>query len=33
MSDPVTGDVFKPGDECNRSGVYRVLHDFIHEDA
>jgi hypothetical protein len=32
MSDPVTGDVFKPGDVCNRSGVYRVLHDPNHAD-
>jgi hypothetical protein len=32
MSDPATGDVFKPGDECLRSGVYRVLHDPNHAD-
>ena len=32
MSDPVTGDVFKPGDDCKRSGVYRVLHDPNHAD-
>jgi hypothetical protein len=32
MSDPVTGDVFKPGDECTQSGVYRVLHDPSHAD-
>jgi hypothetical protein len=32
MSDPATGDVFRPGDECKRSGVYRVLHDPNHAD-
>jgi hypothetical protein len=32
MSDPVTGDVFKPGEDCKRSGVYRVLHDPNHAD-
>jgi hypothetical protein len=32
MPDPATGDVFKPGDECLRSGVYRVLHDSRHAD-
>ena len=30
MSDPKKGDVFKPGDECKRSGIYRVIHDTTH---
>jgi hypothetical protein len=32
MSDPVTGDVFRPGDECKCSGIYRVLHHPNHAD-
>jgi hypothetical protein len=32
MSDPVTGDVFKPGEECLQSGIYRALHDPGHAD-
>ncbi len=32
MSDPVTGDVFKAGDACKRSGIYRVLHHPNHAD-
>jgi len=28
--DPSRGDIFKPGDECKRSGVYRVIHDPNH---
>jgi hypothetical protein len=32
MSDPVPGDVFKAGDECKRSGIYRALHDPNHAD-
>jgi hypothetical protein len=32
LFDPFKGDVFKPGDECKRSGVYRVLHDPNHAD-
>jgi hypothetical protein len=32
MFGPTAGDVFKPGDECKRSGVYRVLHDPSHAD-
>jgi hypothetical protein len=24
------GDQFKPGDECARSGIYRVVHDDEH---
>jgi hypothetical protein len=24
------GDVFKPGDTCEQSGIYRVIHDNQH---
>jgi hypothetical protein len=30
MSDPVQGETFKPGEECKRSGIYRVIHDTRH---
>jgi negative regulator of sigma E activity len=30
MSDPVRGETFKPGEECKRSGIYRVIHDTRH---
>lgn len=30
MADPAVGDVFKPGQECTRSGIYRVIHDSVH---
>lgn len=26
------GDVFKPGDECKASGIYKVIHDVKHKD-
>ena len=32
MPDPVVGDVFEAGEECKRSGIYRVLHDPNHAD-
>jgi hypothetical protein len=30
MAEPKTGDEFKPGDICRRSGIYRVDHDAEH---
>jgi hypothetical protein len=30
MADAARGDVFKPGDECPRSGIYRVVHGPYH---
>jgi phage-related tail fiber protein len=29
MSDPVRGAIFKPGEECKRSGIYRVIPNTI----
>ncbi len=31
MADPSRGDIFKPGQECPRSGIYRVVHDPKHD--
>ena len=33
MADPNSGDEFKPGEKCSRSGVYRVVHDSDHSQA
>ena len=30
MAEPAVGAEFKPGDECERSGIYRVVHDGEH---
>jgi hypothetical protein len=30
MAEPSVGAEFKPGDECERSGIYRVMHDGDH---
>jgi hypothetical protein len=30
MAEPSAGAEFKPGDECERSGIYRVVHDGDH---
>ena len=27
---PSIGDIFKPGDKCEASGIYKVLHDPAH---
>jgi hypothetical protein len=30
MTGSSSGQIFKPGEECPLSGVYRVVHDFGH---
>jgi len=27
------GDVFKPGQQCEASGIYTVVHDVVHHDV
>jgi len=33
MSNPQRGDIFKPGDTVERSGIYRVVHDPMHNQS